>query len=73
MIADRDGILWVAGNSSDGGVVQRIGRKGVLQELHNVRPAGLLADEAGNVWLCDTRNPVQDDFCICRGRKCCNG
>jgi hypothetical protein len=62
---DRDGGFWIGESAVAGQVAYRVGPEGSVEEFRNIGlPA--LADEAGGVWLCDSRGPIQDNFHIWR-------
>jgi hypothetical protein len=62
---DRDGGFWIGESAVAGQVAYRVGPEGSVEEFRNIGlPA--LTDEAGGVWLCDSRGPIQDNFHIWR-------
>jgi hypothetical protein len=62
---DRDGGFWIGVSTVTGQVAYRVGPEGKVEEIPNLGlPA--LADEAGDVWQCEIRGPVQDNFHIWR-------
>jgi hypothetical protein len=62
---DRDGGFWIGASTVAGQVAYRLSREGKVNELRNVG-LPVLADEAGDVWLCESRGPIQDNFRIWR-------